>query len=206
MEIYPAVDIKDDKCVNLIRGDFNEATVFDDSPVDAALRWAEAGAGWIHVVDLDGARAGHPVNLNILAEIASATGCRIQAGGGLRGIDDVHSVFAAGAVRAVLGTAAIEDYNKAIQIDTSDWSAYYNRGLARARDREYAKALEDYSAAIRLNPNHAESYANRSSIRDYQGDRKGAIEDLVKALKVAVPAWPYRKIMEKKLRLLKSDQ
>ena len=111
MDIYPAVDIKDGKCVNLLRGDFNESTVFDDSPVDAALRWAEAGTGWIHVVDLDGARAGHPVNLTILAEIASATECRIQIGGGLRGIDDVRSVFAAGAARAVLGTAAIEDFS-----------------------------------------------------------------------------------------------
>ncbi len=111
MEIYPAVDIKDGKCVNLLRGDFNESTVFDESPVDAALRWAAAGAGWIHVVDLDGARAGHPLNLTILAEIASATGCQIQAGGGLRRIDDVRSVFAAGAARAVLGTAAIEDFS-----------------------------------------------------------------------------------------------
>ena len=109
MNIYPAVDIKDGKCVNLVRGEFDRSTVFDDSPVDAALGWAEAGASWIHVVDLDGARAGRPVNVEIVRQIAESTGCPIQLGGGIRSLQDLEDVLALGVGRAVLGTAAVEN-------------------------------------------------------------------------------------------------
>ncbi len=109
MDIYPAIDIKDGKCVNLVRGEFDQSTVFDDSPVDAAVRWAEAGASWIHVVDLDGARAGRPVNGALVRQIAESTDCRIQLGGGIRNLGDVERAFESGVTRAVLGTAAVED-------------------------------------------------------------------------------------------------
>ena len=109
MDIYPAVDIKDGKCVNLVRGEFDQSTVFDDSPVDAALGWAQAGASWIHVVDLDGARAGRPVNGEIVRQIVESTGRRIQLGGGIRSLRDVEMVLALGVERAVLGTAAVEN-------------------------------------------------------------------------------------------------
>ena len=109
MDIYPAVDIKDGKCVNLIRGEFDRSTVFDDSPVNAALRWAEAGASWIHVVDLDGARAGRPVNGETVRQIVESTGCRIQLGGGIRNFRDIEDVLALGIERAILGTAAVEN-------------------------------------------------------------------------------------------------
>ncbi len=109
MDIYPAVDIKDGKCVNLVRGEFDRSTVFDDSPVNAALGWAQAGASWIHVVDLDGARAGRPVNGDIVRQIVESTGCRIQIGGGIRSLRHLEMVFALGVERAVLGTAAVEN-------------------------------------------------------------------------------------------------
>ncbi|MCY3802261.1 MAG: 1-(5-phosphoribosyl)-5-[(5-phosphoribosylamino)methylideneamino]imidazole-4-carboxamide isomerase [Chloroflexi bacterium] len=109
MDIYPAVDIKDGKCVNLVRGEFDQSTVFDDSPVHAALGWAEAGASWIHVVDLDGARAGRPVNGEIVRQIVESTGCPIQLGGGIRSLRDLEDVLALDVERAVLGTAAVEN-------------------------------------------------------------------------------------------------
>ena len=109
MDVYPAVDIKDGKCVNLIRGEFDQSTVFDDSPVDAARRWATAGASWIHVVDLDGARDGRRVNSEIVRQIVESTGCRIQLGGGIRTLRDLELILALGVERAVLGTAAVEN-------------------------------------------------------------------------------------------------
>ena len=109
MDVYPAVDIKDGKCVNLIRGEFDQSTVFDDSPIDAAIGWAKAGASWIHVVDLDGARDGRRVNSEIVRQIVESTGCRIQLGGGIRSLQDVELVLALGVERAVLGTAAVEN-------------------------------------------------------------------------------------------------
>ena len=109
MDVYPAIDIKDGKCVNLVRGDFQRSTVFDDSPVNVAVRWAEAGASWIHVVDLDGARAGWPVNDALVQQIADSSDCRIQLGGGIRNLADLEKVFKLGVTRAVIGTAAVED-------------------------------------------------------------------------------------------------
>jgi phosphoribosylformimino-5-aminoimidazole carboxamide ribotide isomerase len=109
MDVYPAIDIRDGKCVNLVRGEFDRSTVFDDSPVDVAVRWAKAGASWIHVVDLDGARAGEPVNGALVRKIAGSTDCRIQLGGGIRNLDDLEHAFESGVTRAVLGTAAVED-------------------------------------------------------------------------------------------------
>ena len=109
MDVYPAVDIKDGKCVNLVRGEFDRSTVFDDSPVDAAVGWARAGASWIHVVDLDGARTGRPVNDAIVRQIVESTGCRIQLGGGIRSLQDLELVLALGVERAVLGTAAVQN-------------------------------------------------------------------------------------------------
>ncbi len=109
MRVYPAIDIKDGKCVNLVRGEFDRSTVFDDSPVDAAVGWARQGASWIHVVDLDGARAGRPVNHVIVQQIVKSSGCRIQLGGGIRTLQDLETVLALGVERAVLGTAAVEN-------------------------------------------------------------------------------------------------
>ena len=107
--LYPAIDLLDGRCVRLFQGDYAQASVFDDDPVAVARRWQAAGATWLHVVDLDGARDGvmrHGATLRALAE---ATGLPIQFGGGLRSEEAVAEAFAAGAERVILGTAALRD-------------------------------------------------------------------------------------------------
>lgn len=108
MIIYPAIDLRDGKCVRLVEGDFSRETVFDADPAAVARRWAEAGAEWLHVVDLDGAVAGRPVNLPAIEAISAAVDIPIQLGGGLRTLENLESAFAAGISRTILGTAALE--------------------------------------------------------------------------------------------------
>jgi phosphoribosylformimino-5-aminoimidazole carboxamide ribotide isomerase len=107
--IYPAIDIRGGKCVRLVQGDYNRETVFHEQPLEVAKRWKELGAEWIHLVDLDGAKAGRPVNDGVIADIAAGVGIPVQVGGGLRRREDVERLFAAGVSRVILGTAAIED-------------------------------------------------------------------------------------------------
>jgi phosphoribosylformimino-5-aminoimidazole carboxamide ribotide isomerase len=107
--LYPAIDIRGGQAVRLLQGDYERETAYDSDPVDAALRWVEEGAQYLHVVDLDGARAGEPVNLETVRRIAAAVPFPIQVGGGLRNADCVASVLRAGAERVVIGTAALQD-------------------------------------------------------------------------------------------------
>jgi phosphoribosylformimino-5-aminoimidazole carboxamide ribotide isomerase len=107
--LYPAIDIRGGKAVRLVQGDYDRETTYDADPVDAAARWAEEGAEYIHVVDLDGARAGQPQNLEAVRRIAAAVDCPIQVGGGLREPGSIAAVFEAGAERVVIGTAALRD-------------------------------------------------------------------------------------------------
>lgn len=123
MILLPAIDILDGKAVRLARGEFDARTVYDADPVDAARRWVRAGARALHVVDLDGARAGAPVNLEIVRRIAGAVDVPLQVGGGLRTPQAVDDAIAAGASRVILGTAAYTD------VDLLD------DALARHRDR-----------------------------------------------------------------------
>jgi phosphoribosylformimino-5-aminoimidazole carboxamide ribotide isomerase len=107
--LYPAIDIRDGKAVRLIQGDYNRETAYDDDPVVAARRWESAGARWLHVVDLDGARAGAPANLDHVRRIVAAVGIPIQLGGGLRDSGKVEEAISTGVERIVLGTAAVRD-------------------------------------------------------------------------------------------------
>ena len=109
MILYPAIDIRGGHAVRLVQGDYERETAFDPDPLDAAKRWLEHGAQALHVVDLDGAREGAPVNIEHLARICEGGPVAVQAGGGLRAAGDVESVLAAGAARAILGTAALAD-------------------------------------------------------------------------------------------------
>ncbi|HEY1775216.1 MAG TPA: 1-(5-phosphoribosyl)-5-[(5-phosphoribosylamino)methylideneamino]imidazole-4-carboxamide isomerase [Solirubrobacteraceae bacterium] len=109
MILYPALDILDGRVVRLIQGDFAQATQYEAEPLKAAAAWLEAGAQRLHVVDLDGARAGAPVNLAAVAQIAAETKLPVQLGGGIRSAEAVTAAFAAGAQRVVLGTAAFAD-------------------------------------------------------------------------------------------------
>lgn len=109
MILYPAIDIRGGQAVRLLQGDYERETTYDADPVDAAKRWAGEGAEYLHVVDLDGAKAGQPRNLEAVRRIAAAVDCPIQVGGGLRGPEAIEAVLAAGAERVVIGTAALRD-------------------------------------------------------------------------------------------------
>jgi phosphoribosylformimino-5-aminoimidazole carboxamide ribotide isomerase len=107
--LYPAIDIADGRAVRLVQGDFDAETVYADSPLEAARAWVQAGAHYLHVVDLDGARTGTPQNLEHVERIARESGAPVQVGGGLRSADTVRDVLRAGAARVILGTAAFTD-------------------------------------------------------------------------------------------------
>lgn len=109
MILYPAVDILGGKAVRLRQGDFEEATVYDGSPLDAARGWVQEGAGFLHVVDLDGARSGEPASLEQLRQITSELNVPVQVGGGLRSVGSVRAALDTGVERVVLGTAALRD-------------------------------------------------------------------------------------------------
>jgi 1-(5-phosphoribosyl)-5-[(5-phosphoribosylamino)methylideneamino] imidazole-4-carboxamide isomerase/N-(5'phosphoribosyl)anthranilate isomerase len=107
-ELYPAVDIRDGRAVRLTQGRADAATEYDD-PVDAALRFAAAGTRWIHVVDLDAAFTGEPRNRHLIERIVEATGCAVQASGGIRTLEDIRASLDFGAARVVVGTMALTD-------------------------------------------------------------------------------------------------
>ncbi len=109
MILYPAIDLKDGRCVRLRQGDMDAATVFNDDPADQARRFAEAGAAWLHVVDLDGAFAGQSENGDAVRAILEAAHMPVQLGGGIRSMGQVDAWLDAGVSRVVLGTAAVKD-------------------------------------------------------------------------------------------------
>ncbi|MDR2201894.1 MAG: 1-(5-phosphoribosyl)-5-[(5-phosphoribosylamino)methylideneamino]imidazole-4-carboxamide isomerase [Clostridiales bacterium] len=109
MILFPAVDILGGRCVRLLRGGFNDVTVYGD-PVETALRWESLGAEFLHVVDLDGARTGEGVNLPVVAKIARRVKIPVQLGGGVRSFDAIkHRLEQTGVSRVILGTAALND-------------------------------------------------------------------------------------------------
>ncbi|WP_010676573.1 1-(5-phosphoribosyl)-5-[(5-phosphoribosylamino)methylideneamino]imidazole-4-carboxamide isomerase [Bacillus timonensis] len=105
--IYPAIDMRGGKCVRLLQGDYNKETVYGDSPFDMAKAFANAGAEWIHMVDLDGAKAGKRVNDQYVLEVAKKLTAKVQIGGGIRTEDDVAYYIENGVDRVILGSAAI---------------------------------------------------------------------------------------------------
>lgn len=107
MILLPAIDIKDGRCVRLFQGDYSQVTTYDDDPVRVAQRWQEAGANWLHVVDLDGAAQGFPVNEALIARIRQSTHLHIEVGGGLRSLASIERMLALGVDRVILGTIAI---------------------------------------------------------------------------------------------------
>ncbi len=109
MEIVPAIDIRGGRCVRLYQGDFGRETVFADDPVEVAGRWQDEGAPRLHVVDLDGAREGWPVNAELVRRIVAAARVPVQVGGGLRDRPSIERYLETGADRVVMGTAAVKD-------------------------------------------------------------------------------------------------
>jgi phosphoribosylformimino-5-aminoimidazole carboxamide ribotide isomerase len=107
--LYPAIDILGGNAVRLVKGDFGASKVYDDDPLSAARRWVQEGADHLHVVDLDGARAGEPVNLENVRRIVGELDVPVQMGGGLRTLEAISDALAAGVERVILGTAAFTD-------------------------------------------------------------------------------------------------
>jgi len=108
MEIIPAIDLLEGRCVRLYQGDYAQAQTFDENPIAVARQWAEQGATRLHVVDLDGAKAGHPVNIEAIAAIVRAVDIPVQVGGGLRDQASVTALLNQGVQRVILGTIAVE--------------------------------------------------------------------------------------------------
>lgn len=109
MTIFPAIDLRGGKCVRLFKGDFDQETVFSDQPVEVAQQWQAQGAQFLHLVDLDGARAGHSENLATVREILAAVTIPVELGGGIRTLENIDEVLALGVRRVILGSVAVRD-------------------------------------------------------------------------------------------------
>ena len=116
MDLYPAIDLRGGKVVQLTQGDFDRERVHGDDPVAVAEAFVEAGAPWIHTVDLDAARTGEPVNRHLIAAIAGSVDVPVQAGGGVRSLDAAAALADAGVARVVMGTAAMASPDLVAQI------------------------------------------------------------------------------------------
>ena len=111
MKIFPAIDIKDKKCVRLIKGDFENKTEYETSPIDQAKKYKDHGFKNLHIVDLDGALTGETINLDIIEEIVTKFDLKIEIGGGVRTFESIQKYISSGAEKVILGSAAIKDKN-----------------------------------------------------------------------------------------------
>jgi phosphoribosylformimino-5-aminoimidazole carboxamide ribotide isomerase len=111
MKIFPAIDIKDEKCVRLLKGDFNNQTIYEKSPFDQALKYKDAGFLNLHIVDLDGALSGELINLKIINNIIKKLNIPIEVGGGIRSMDKIQAYIDVGVDKVILGSAAIKNPN-----------------------------------------------------------------------------------------------
>ena len=109
MKIFPAIDIKDKKCVRLLKGDFENQTVYDVSPLEQAKKYKDFGFNYLHIIDLDGALTGDLINSNIIEEIIKKTKIKVEVGGGIRSLEKIRIYLDSGADKIILGSAAIKD-------------------------------------------------------------------------------------------------
>jgi phosphoribosylformimino-5-aminoimidazole carboxamide ribotide isomerase len=116
MLILPAIDIRDGKCVRLIQGDYAQETIYGEDPVKVALDFVEQGAEWIHVVDLDGAKAGSPLNLGIVERMVKESGAKVELGGGIRDLETAQRVLAIGVTRVIFGTRLVSDRSRSEEL------------------------------------------------------------------------------------------
>jgi len=110
MYIIPAIDLRDEKCVRLIQGDYHRQINYEDDPVKQARKFSEAGAQWLHIIDLDGAKLGKPVNTDAISAIAALGLFKIEVGGGLRDEASIKQLFDIGVERVIVGTKAVSDF------------------------------------------------------------------------------------------------
>jgi phosphoribosylformimino-5-aminoimidazole carboxamide ribotide isomerase len=161
--LFPAIDIRGGKAVRLSQGDYDRETAYDTDPVVAARRWADGGARWLHVVDLDGARAGEPVNLDHVRRIVAAVGIPVQLGGGLRDSKKVEEALSSGVERVVLGTAAVRDPELAAAIA----SAHGERVVASVDSRSGRVAAEGWTEASDLGTTEVIAALSQRGVRRF---------------------------------------
>ena len=162
MDLLPAIDIRGGRCVRLLQGDFGQETRYPVDPVELAQRYADLGAAWLHVVDLDGAARGAPANLEVIRKMASAANLKIQLGGGIRSRDDLERALEA-VDRAVIGSLAVEAREQVtswlaelgadrltlaldVRMDEEDMPRIATHGWTRDSAETLWSALEAYSA------------------------------------------------------------
>jgi phosphoribosylformimino-5-aminoimidazole carboxamide ribotide isomerase len=162
MLVIPAIDLKGGRCVRLRQGRINDETVYSPEPAEVAARWRAAGAEWIHVVDLDGAVTGTPVNAKAVEEIREAVDIPLQLGGGIRDLGAIKAWFSVGIERVILGTAATEDPSMikeacqryprriAVGIDTREGEVMVRGWLTGASRQavDMAREMESYGVAV----------------------------------------------------------
>jgi phosphoribosylformimino-5-aminoimidazole carboxamide ribotide isomerase len=161
--LYPAIDIRGGRAVRLAQGDYDRETAYDDDPVVAARRWVDDGARWLHVVDLDGARAGEPVNLEHVRRIVAAVNVPVQLGGGLRDSKKVEEAMSAGVERVVLGTAAVRDPDMAAAIA----AAHGDRVVASVDSRSGRVAAEGWTEDAELGTTEVVAALTERGIRRF---------------------------------------
>lgn len=105
--VFPAVDILEGKCVRLLKGDYNFISTYYEDPVEPALMWEKAGSDWLHIIDLDGAKTGEPVNINLIKKMIEKTNLKIQIGGGIRSLETAKTYIDAGVTRVIIGSKAL---------------------------------------------------------------------------------------------------
>jgi phosphoribosylformimino-5-aminoimidazole carboxamide ribotide isomerase len=211
MKIFPAIDIKDRKCVRLIKGDFDNKTEYDMSPVDQASKYKDHGFRNLHIVDLDGALTGETVNIDIIEEIISKYDLKIEVGGGVRNFKSIQKYTDAGVEKVILGSAAIKDNNFlkeacqkfpdkiALGLDAKDGYLSVSgwKENSNLKTLEFLKDVNDYGASrliytdinrdgMKLSPNFDETVnvANTSNCPVIISGGVSSIDDIKKAKEI----------------------
>jgi phosphoribosylformimino-5-aminoimidazole carboxamide ribotide isomerase len=195
MIVLPAIDIKDGHCVRLYQGDYAQMTTYDADPVQVARRWQAAGASWLHVVDLDGAALGQPVNVELIAQMRTSTSLRIEVGGGMRSLAHIEQILGLGIDRVVLGTVALTD-RKLLEQALQRWGERIVVGLD-ARDgwvaisgwRETSR-VQATTLAAELSALGVQCFIYTDITRDgvLRGPNLSAIEEMQRATSCALIA------------------
>jgi phosphoribosylformimino-5-aminoimidazole carboxamide ribotide isomerase len=175
MILLPAIDIRGGRAVRLRQGDFAQETVYEDDPLEAAASFVEAGARFLHVVDLDGAREGHPVNLEHLRRITRELGVAVQYGGGLRSLGAVREALAAGAERVVVGTAAYSD----VEFVDTLLDTWEPRVVIAVDVREGHVSVSGWTKSTQMLPEHVIERLQQRGVRQFMytnADRDGMLE------------------------------